>query len=255
MHTSNVGARVARGICIVTLATDIYRTNLTAWHAMADPAELDSGRAWYRDAREFVATLSARFPQYSAAQCGAATAALSPNCAWTDNKAAAAIVVASHAAGIPAATLSLAGVYPVNVAKAYRILTGAPIPAVCNGTRIGARGGSVKCNGVSHGCRAPLHGPKVSEFYRTIMGDTNGRTMDVWATRAADVSPADVGTMAPDDPRFDGIPGARLTELQLAYSDVADIVGESPAVLQAIVWVTIRNRWTRRDGARHGSRD
>ncbi len=190
--------------------------------------------------------------QYSRAQIGAVVAVVSPNCSWTANKYAAALVLDSLAAGIPAADVRPAGVYPENVAKAYALLDGPRVPLVCHGQRPGARGGLVKCNGKSHGCLAPLHGPKVAEFYRTIMGAQDGRVIDVWATRAAEVHPSEVATL--NDSRREGIPGTRLPAFQAEYALAASAAGLHPAAFQAVVWIVIRTRWTRADGRRNGVR-
>ena len=232
--------------------------NLLAWRALATPDELIAGREWYAEAGRFVRHLQrAHGTRYSRAQIAAVVATLSPNCAWVDNKSAAESLLRAHATNPEAALdASYPGVYSQNVRKAVAILDGPRVPLVCDGTRIGARGTRVKCSGETHGCYAHLHGPKVAEFYRTILGDLEGRTMDVWATRAADIHPEeDDLSLGPDDPRRAGNPSGRMHDLQSAYSAAAAIIGEHPAHLQAQVWLAIRRLWRRADGRRNGARN
>lgn len=228
--------------------------NVTAWRATATADDIERGRDWYPLARKVARQLATRYG-VSVDTAAGVIAALSPRCSWAENMAAGETILRAHADGAPVPA-TLPGVYGVNVAKAARIAAHpGPYPR-CDGTRIGARGRRVVCHGHRDGCPAAdyLHGPKVTEFAATIGGNRDGRVMDVWATRAADVHPHDVLTLAPDDPRRDGVPGTRLPQLQAAYAECAAAFAEDPRVTQAIVWTRIRRTWLRSDGRRSGIR-
>lgn len=228
--------------------------NLRAWRESASADDIAAGRDWYPHARRVARELS-RQHGVSLDVAAGVIAVLSPRCAWSENLAAADTVLRAHANGAPMPT-ALPGVYGENVRKAWRIAQhGARFPR-CHGRRIGKRGHEIACAGHAHGCEAAdyLHGPKVCEFAETIGGKRDGRVMDVWATRAADVHPGDVYTLAADDPRRDGVPGSRFAQLQDAYATVAAEYGEDPRVTQAIVWTYIRRVWHRSDGRRNGQR-
>lgn len=231
-----------------------YVDNLRAWRATASADDITAGRDWYPLARKVSRQLATRYGVGVDTASGV-IAALSPRCSWSENMGAAESILRAAANGDPMPD-ALPGVYGGNVAKAWRIAQHGDGFPRCDGSREGKRGGTIKCAGHAHGCDAAsyLHGPKVTEFAATIRGKRDGRVMDVWATRAADVSPYDVLALAPDDPRREGLPGERLAQLQDAYSQVAAEYGEDPRVTQAIIWTRIRRSWHRSDGRRSGIR-
>jgi hypothetical protein len=73
---------------------------------------------------------------------------------------------------------------------------------------------------------AVLRGPKERAFWRAITGDVDSVTVDRWAYLAAMGEPS--GRR--------GIPAPMYARLAAAYADAADLVGESPRDMQAIVW-------------------
>lgn len=230
------------------------RANLRAWYDRATDAERLAGRDWYPMARAAAERLAGAHGT-SVETAAAVIAVTSPRCAWPDNVSGADAIMRAHRAGetLPAP----AGMLGPNVAKAGRILADADAgrqPQSCDG-RMASRRDPSRTVACDRRCGALVHGPKVAEFFRTILGALDGRTMDVWATRAADVAPADVDGLAPDSPRRAGIPGARMALLQAAYAAVAHEVGETPAALQAGIWIAIRGAWRRSDGRINGRRD
>lgn len=228
--------------------------NIRAWRESASADDIAAGRDWYPLARRVARDMSRHYGVSLDVAAGV-IAALSPRCGWSENLAAADTVLRAYANGEPMPT-ALPGVYGENVRKAWRIAQyGAGFPR-CDATRDGARGGRVRCHGRRDGCPAAeyLHGPKVSEFAATIAGDRDGRVVDIWATRAADVHPCDVLTLAADDPLRDGNPRGRFAQLQYAYATVAAEYAEDPRVTQAIIWTRIRRVWHRSDGRRLGQR-
>ena len=225
---------------------------LLEWYSLASDAEREAGTAWYRDARA-CAEYVARIGGHPVTVGAAVLAVLSPQSHWADNKRAAITVALAHRDRAPMPE-SLAGVYGTNIRKAWSILD-AGAAEVCDGTRVRADGRAIRCSPKRHGCRAHVHGPKVAEFYRTILGDLDGRVLDVWAVRAATVRPREVPSLHAADARRRGLPGERWAELQTAYLDAAAVVEVEPAHFQATVWLVIRRAWLRADGRRNGKRD
>jgi hypothetical protein len=81
-----------------------------------------------------------------------------------------------------------------------------------------------------------VRGPKVTAFYRAIMGDNDVLVIDRWAAFAA------------GEPR-DKVPNAsQRIALEAAYQNVAAMVGESVRDFQAIVWIQVRESTPRADG-------
>ena len=161
-----------------------------------------------REAREWYALAQtearrlARKHRTTRARAAGTIAALSPLQTWAGNVSAADRVLAAAAAGEPEAPRVGLG---ANVAKAWRIAQGErPLDV--------------------------LSGPKVRSFYRNIMGDLSAVTVDRWAARACGV---------PESfPR-----GAKnYAQCEHAYREAATTLGIAPAILQAIVWCSIRGR-------------
>jgi hypothetical protein len=228
--------------------TAVAVANITAWRKCASTADVESGREWYPLARSCAQDMATKYGVSLDVAAGV-VAVTSPNVKWLANLDAAETLIRAFSRGDARPDVSEipAAVYGLNIRKAWRILQhGADFPR-CNGRMAGARG-ERKCNGHRDDCPAAdyLHGPKVVEFHETILGKLAGRVVDVWATRAADVSPYDVLTLARTDPRCTGVPGSRLPALQVAYAAVAETIGEDAAILQAIVWTCIRRTWRMR---------
>lgn len=243
-------ARASGGATVTaSLATDIGAAvdNLRQWRELATPSDVHAGRDWYPLARKIAGELADAYGQDVETVAGV-IAVLSPQTEWMANVRGTETILRAHAAGekMPGPG-AVSTTYYENVRKAWNILqTGATFPR-CNGHRENERGRLVKCHPNREGslcpARAHLHGPKVTEFFETIMGKRAGRVVDVWATRAADVNPYDALLLSKGDPRAEGIPGTRIAMLQDAYAQVAADFGEDPRDTQAIVWTTIRRSW------------
>lgn len=81
-----------------------------------------------------------------------------------------------------------------------------------------------------------VRGPKVTAFYRAIMGCDETLVIDRWAAYAA-------------GERRDRAPNARMrAALTLAYREAAAQAGESVRDFQAIVWIQVRESTPRADG-------
>ena len=186
---------------MTTLATD--RTlvrRLRKLYGDATPRTKAEGRAWYAEARDIAEALSAASP-YTVTQCAYTLAALSPNVPWPENVTAATIAVDNHARGLEPDTWKGAG-YTLNKRKADRILSG-DLDA--------------------------LQGPKVTVFARSILGDPDAVTVDLWMQRA-------VGHAVDRAPTK-----SEHRRIDAAIRKAAYACGESPRDFQAIVWTQIRN--------------
>lgn len=84
-----------------------------------------------------------------------------------------------------------------------------------------------------------VSGPKVSAFYRAIMGDDESLVIDRWAVEAAGGDRSKPPTRTQH---------AILTE---AYQTAATTCGESVRDFQAIVWIQARESTARADGRVH----
>jgi hypothetical protein len=84
-----------------------------------------------------------------------------------------------------------------------------------------------------------VRGPKVSAFYRAIMGDDDTLVIDRWAAFAAGF-----GRQRPPTRR-------QAATIEAAYRQAAASVGESVRDFQAIVWIVVRESTRRSDGQLH----
>jgi hypothetical protein len=97
-----------------------------------------------------------------------------------------------------------------------------------------------KAEAILGGDLRELSGPKVNAFYRNLCGDLRSVTVDVWHHRAA-LGVNGGPTVAPNKTQ-------RLAITEATYRLARDLE-LAPAILQAIIWVTIRARVKR--GSRH----
>lgn len=173
------------------------RANFRALYALATPDEIASGRAWYDSARETIVQW-ANASGRSVANVAALVAVLSPQCDWERNLAAAFALLNGDTVG--------AGPLPTSVEKARRVLdenltdTRAVMPT----------------------------GNKVAAFAANLAGDNDAVTIDTHMVEASRNSPDAIASFPKD---------AAYAQLAFAVKLAADEVAESPAALQAIVWV------------------
>jgi hypothetical protein len=78
-----------------------------------------------------------------------------------------------------------------------------------------------------------INGPKTRAFAANILGDTDAVTVDVWALRIA------TGTHTVDEKILSRKGG--YAAVAAAYREAADLVGVSPATMQAATWIVARN--------------
>ena len=152
---------------------------------------------WYSDAALTADALACGTP-YTREQTAGVLAVLSPRVSWKVNKRLAYKVVAAHLDGVPVSELT--GGLRSGLERAYRVLDG-DLDAIS--------------------------GPKVTAFWRAILGDKDALTLDVWAFRAA-IGRDYVGA------------GPVRRDVVESYRNGARIAGESVRDFQAIVWVAVR---------------
>jgi hypothetical protein len=193
---------------------------ITRMYRRATPAEYAAGVEWYRVAQDAASEIYPERPDIAAG----VIAALSPRAQWSVNLRWARAVI--HAAR-----------------------TGQECPAVHTQT-MRAIAWSVATGKVPYA--EALKGPKTSRFARAIdptVADLSRVTIDVWAARTAEGknSPSHNanGAIAPN--------GRRYLAIERAYQRAAQILGQDPAIVQAVCWLReqteTRSRATTATGA------
>lgn len=197
------------------------RALLSVWDA-ADGDARTYGARWYADALREATALGARYG-FTPAQAAGVIAALSPRVGWRQNLADAETVLSwaeDARDGLPCADYvalaSACQAFRANVVKACEV--------VALDDPLGA-----------------LNGPKQRAFYRNIMGDADGVTVDVWATRAATRG-------ALNGPRS----AREYAAIERAYQRAARAVGVAPRDFQAAVWIALRARASSSDNGNLG---
>ena len=180
--------------------SESYDSNIVAWLKLAELEDIRAGREWYFDGQAIVRAISAE-TELSPAIVAAVVACLSPGVDWLHNVADAHAFCRAWAGGRN--TEPSACGYPANRTQAWRIL--------------------------EQGDPSLLTGPKRVAFAANLLGELEHVTVDRWAIRAATGFARD---------RVAG--PAQYKVVTDAYSRVAHANGFAPAVLQAIIWVTIK---------------
>ena len=187
----------------------IATRNITRVYRTATPDQIDTGLNWYSEAYHIAGSLALDYGTTREIAAGV-LAALSPLNSWQSNVNLATRFLA--AGGLDAGYLS------TGLAKARAILAGTPVLEV-------------------------LTSPKVQSFYACIL--TRGVTESVCVDRHA--LDAAMNVRHTDETRPE-IRGKRYADAAEAYRRAAVIISKegqvvSAAQLQAIVWVTWRQRW------------
>jgi len=172
--------------------------NIRTLFASATPEQRERGRAWYpamRDACESIAR-ETRTPLERTVACAAIT---SPGVQLKTNLAFTRSICAGGEGGL----------YPARMIPACRrVLSGDVAPQ----------------DGVG--------GPKVTAFYRAILGDDDAVVLDRWALRAL-------------GHEKDGCTAKQYATYAATLRDAARETGETPRTLQAILWIVLRDRHER----------
>ncbi len=167
---------------------------LVAHFEEADVETHTLGGRWYRESQRTARRLARKHDVPLSCAAGV-IAALSPRIRWASNVALADAVLGGE---------EVSGVFGRNLEKARRIAEGERPLEV-------------------------LGGPKVTAFYRAIMGNEQSVVIDVWMQRAAGMTPVTLH-------------GKHYEAVAEAVREAAAICGVTPASLQAIVWVQVRGK-------------
>lgn len=185
--------------------------NIVDCYSRATDAQIDTGRAWYRDAKNQAHDIAVKhdMPVYIVV---AVIAALSPNNKWVRNVINADELIGAFIRGDAMETVKVS-TYNKMKEKAWRILQQIPD---------------------YDGAKTMLNGQKITSFFMDIMGEFNV-TIDGHARNIA--YNERVGLT--DDRTNIGVREYRA--LQAAYYDAAEQVGLMPYELQAITWTAWRD--------------
>ncbi len=170
--------------------------DLIGLYESADADTIRRGRRWYRTARRECESI-ARDTGYSVRQVAAVMAITSPEVQLSTNIAWTREVCESRGS-------TTVGRYPSAMMPKVRAALISPQPGHF------------------------ATGPKVSAFYRGIMGDRDVLVVDRWAAFAAGY------------PRSAKLTAKARREIEHAYRIAAARVGESLRDFQAIVWIAVR---------------
>lgn len=187
------------------------RKLLNFWYKEATAEEIETGENWYNEAREYSKILSNEF-KLSRLMCSGVISALSPNNRWERNKIDAHSVLSAIRDNISSFDIKVC-TYNSNKRKAFAIGRG-----------------DVKILEKS---------PKTFSFANNISGLNSDKvTIDKWHLRAIQTSSKSYKNCKTN------ITPLQYRNIEKDCQKVAKKHDISPSTLQAIVWVTIRNRWT-----------
>ena len=186
------------------------RANIRTWWKEATDQERTDGSVWYAEAQAFAQELSGEFNVSRECAAGVVSA-LSPNNKWHRNKADARAVLTAVRDRVPAEDVKVC-TYNANKLKAFEI---------------------------AKGNRKILQkSPKTYAFARNVgEQDTDFVTIDKWHLRACQTT-----SKKPKACKEQCTP-VQYRALMDDCLNVARELGVDGHVLQATVWVTIRNRW------------
>jgi len=186
------------------------RSNLRKWWKESTSEEREAGMVWYSEAQEFAKELSMRF-NVSRETAAGVVSALSPNNKWERNKVDAVAVFEAVQVGVTPDRVKVC-TYNANKEKAFEI----------------AKGNK----------KILKQSPKTYAFARNVGEMDEGFvTIDKWHLRACQTT-SKKPKMCKES--------CTAKQYRLLQSDclaVAKELGVSGHILQATVWVTIRNRW------------
>lgn len=162
----------------------------------------EDGRNWYSVGHQFCVELSAETNgRYSIEQVAAIVAVLSPRNSWKTNIRDARLLIMAALEGTDYPTNIVA--LNANRAKAIRILSGEDPFTV-------------------------VKGPKVTAFWRNLFRDPYHVTVDVWILRAFGITDREAPT------------ARQYRALSKAITRAAELRGETPSTMQAIIWIAVR---------------
>tara|TARA_B110000858_G_scaffold51518_1_gene59668 strand:- start:523 stop:1128 length:606 start_codon:yes stop_codon:yes gene_type:complete len=197
-------------ISFSTYSLDRVTTHTKVWAGRATEAEVREGKAWYAEAMEFTKYLSVTFNLSQVVSAGVVSA-LSPNNKWERNKIDAFNLIQAFKNGESMDSVKVC-TYGANKRRAWAIMSG--------------------------DLKMLRKARKTHAFALNVgMMDESVVTIDKWMLRAfvsTSQTPKDLPT---------NITPVQYDRLSAHFCKVAKRMGHKPYELQAIMWVTIRNRW------------
>ena len=183
------------------------KNRLNYWFNLATEEDINNGKNWYKDAQDFAKYLSETY-NLDTYVCASVISALSPNNKWQRNKIDAETVIKAHLNGISQDSIKVC-TYNANKIKAFRILKGDLITE---------------------------KSPKTHSFAMNVgLLSSDHITIDKWHLRAC-LSKVKTDVV-------ESCTNVQYRRIEKITSQLAKENGLKGYEFQAIVWVTIRNRW------------
>jgi hypothetical protein len=202
LSLASIDARRKLNPATLSALSDEVRSNLVSLYARVPSESIAAGSLWYLHARD-IADAMARRHRTTLDVSAAIVAVTSPRCSWDEN-----------------------------LARTEAVLGGTIPPMFDDIER--------KCSSILADpgrTERYVKGPKVSAFRRAILGDMSAVVLDIWALRAALATPY----VSDADYKLGVGTATRYGIVAEGFRRAAEDVGLHPAILQAILWVAVRD--------------
>lgn len=188
----------------IDMAVHAMAANIVATYERASASTERDGAAWYGIAQDWC-RLVANESGLSLAKVAAIVAVTSPRCSWETNLARA-LAFIRHGETV--------GLFAWQAERLPQILAADDIDV-----------------------HTYVRGPKVSRFFRNIVGQYAPVAVDIWAIRVA------TGWLGANDNTYKVMVGTptRYELIEQAYQIAAAHIGQHPAIVQAVTWVQVRD--------------
>jgi len=188
------------------------KNRLESWLNLANESQIEDGKNWYKESQNFAKYLSETY-NLDRYVCASVISALSPNNKWERNKIDAETVIKAHLNGIAPENIKVC-TYNANKYKAFDILNGKVITE---------------------------KSPKTHSFAMNVgLLSSDHITIDKWHLRACLVYPND-GIL----PCVESCTSVQYRRVEKITSQIAKNNNLKGYELQAIIWVTIKDKWGR----------
>ena len=188
--------------------------NIKRWHKRASPENIEAGMTWYDDAMRFSRKLAREYKVTRRTAAGVISA-LSPNNQWKRNKFDAEQLISYYREGGTDWVNVKICTYKKNRERAWNILT--------------------------EGEHITKDTPKIHSFAMNVGNKSPDHvTIDKWHMRASLARPRDGITLTQENPTK--LQYKRLEKITLEIARMHKLKGYE---LQAIIWLTIKEKWNR----------
>lgn len=197
---------------IINYSNTKIKNNLKRWFETAKEQDVLNGKNWYKEAQDFCEYLSKKY-DLDTYTCATVLSCLSPNNRWERNKVDAEAVIVAHKNGIAPESIKVC-TYTTNKLKAFRCL---------DGEMIGE------------------NAPKTHAFAMNVGKlSTDHVTIDKWHLRSCMIRPSE-GIQ----PCVETLTSKQYRRVERVTSELAKEFNLKGYEFQAILWVTIKNKWNR----------